>query len=788
MTKNIAKIEKLLKDMTLEELAGQMSHIPTGGFSMTGVSGTVNTEEFIRKGWAGSADGGGNVAARRKMQELAINEGPHGIPMFFAVDVIHGHRTIAPIPLGLSSTWNPDLIKKTAQMAAREARADGINLNWSPMVDICFDGRWGRIAEGSGELRHLANTISEAMVQGYQGDQNDLDSPDHVMATMKHWFGYGLSARDYDTVSADAETLLEIMEPFKAGIKSGAGSLMISFNTISRRPMTASRDMVHGILREDIGFEGVIATDHTATSELINHGVAADTKEAAYLSFKAGATLDLISLAFIQHIPDLVREGEANPDAFRRTEKSGSIYTQGPITRADVEQAVRYNLIAKDRLGLFDNPYIGMEADRVKQVTMTAENKALVRQAAAESSVLLKNEGKALPLKPGAKIGLFGPLAASKVDMQGTWAVSADTANNVSLLEGLQGNAKGGSSVQYAKGCNITDNEILARRLNVFAGEYGKSVEIDQRSPQVMIAEALEVAKNSDTLVLALGETKERSGEASSVQDISISSEQRLLFDALSEYAHQSKKPLVLVTMSGRPLALEHEYNKADAILHAWHGGTEAGNGIADILNGDVNPSGRLSVAFPGHTGQLPIRTEKLPSGRPFHGAGVKLDDIFSKFTVECVVDATSQIPMLPAGFGLSYTSFEYGQPQVSAKKLSGDDDALEVAITIKNTGDRRGKETPQLYIRDLKGSVSRPVRELKHFTQIELDPGQEKTVTFAVTPQDLKFYKANSLRDYSHDWEAGDFEIMVGPNSRDLHKTTIRWNEGPSADPANTL
>lgn len=780
MSKNAKKITNIIESMSLQELAGQLNYVPSDGFDTTGVSERVNLEELIKRGQVGGSAGGTGAGSRRKLQEIAVDESPSGVPLLFGVDVIHGHRTIVPIPLGLASTWNLNMIKKTAQMAAKEARADGINLNWSPMVDLTFDGRWGRIAEGSGELRHLANKISETMVQGYQGDDNKMDNPQRMMATMKHWFAYGLSARDYDTVSADAETLLEIMEPFKAGIKAGAGSLMVSFNTIARMPMTASRMMVHDVLRQDIGYDGIIVTDHTAIQELIAHGVAGDLKEAAYLAFKAGSTLDLVSQAFIRHLPELVTEGEANPDHFNQHRTSGSVYTQGPITRSELEQAVRYNLVAKDRLGLLDNPYIGLEEERAAKVTLTKANRKLARQAAAESCVLLKNEGGALPLKSGQKIGVFGALAASQVDVQGTWAVSSNAANNISMLEGLKKNAPKGTSIHYAKGCNITDNEMLAKRLNVFAGSYGKSVEIDADS-QILLDEALELAKSCDTLMLVLGETKERSGEASTVQDISISQEQQKLFNAMCDYSKKSGKPLVLVTMSGRPLALENEYNKSDAILHTWHGGTEAGNGAADVLYGKVNPSGRLSVAFPGHTGHLPFRTEKLPSGRPYSGPGVQLDSLFSKFTVECVVDTTCPIPLIPAGYGLSYTKFEYGDIKINKLHLNGEDDRLNLSIPLKNTGDKAGMETVQLYLHDLKGSLSRPVRELKAFQQIDLAAGEQREVSFTVTPEDLKFYTAKTLRDYAHDWEGGEFEILIGANARDLKSVKVNWQRNPA-------
>jgi beta-glucosidase len=767
-----AFIRALMAQMTLPQKVGQLNHPSSTGFDTTGVAESVDLEVRIRRGEIGGT-AGGDLASRRALQELAISEGPNSIPLLFGVDVTHGHKTIFPIPLGLSCSWDLELIGRSARIAATEARADGINLNWSPMVDIGFDARWGRIAEGSGEFPYLGARIAEAIVKGYQGADGDLARPDRLMATVKHFAGYGLgqAGRDYNSVEASPGTLHRIMEPFRAGLAAGAGSLMVAFNTINDVPATAHMELLQDILRKDWGFDGLVVTDFTAVMELVNHGIARDLKEATYLAFKTGITTDLVSEGFVRYLPELVAEGR--------------------IAEAEVDTACRRILEAKWKLGLFRNPFIGMEDSRREKVTLTADSRGFARDAAARSCILLKNDNGALPLTTESHIiALIGPLADNRVDMQGTWAVSADPRNNVTILEGMRNAAGKDTVILYAKGSNIVDDLNLAARLNVHNRD-NPSVPPESRSPAAMIAEAMEIAGKADCIVLCLGEAKEHAGESSTREDINIPHDQRPLFDKMAAYARESGKPLILLTLSGRPLALEHEARHADAILHSFHPGCEGANGIADVLFGKANPSGRLSMAFPRHVGQLPYQTEHLPTGRPIAGVGITIegDDqrdesgepIFRKFTTATILENAST-PLYPAGYGLSYTSFVYGPIQVDKTILHGAGDRLQVSVCVRNSGKCAGTETVQLYIRDVLASVSRPVLELKGFEQLHLAPCEERRVTFTVTPEDLKFYRARTLSDYAFEWEPGEFEVMVGPNARDWQKARIEWQAAPLA------
>ena len=768
MSEMDAFIRALMARMTLRQKVGQLNYPSSHGFDTTGVSEAVDVEVRIRRGEIGGT-AGADLATRKALQKLAVSEGPNNIPLLFAVDVNHGHKTIFPIPLGLSCSWDLELIEQTARTAAIEARADGINLNWSPMVDIGYDARWGRIAEGSGELPYLCSRIAETMVRGYQGEDGDVARPDRVMATLKHFAGYGLSqaGRDYNSVDASAAALHRIMEPFKAGIKAGAGSLMVAFNTINDVPATAHMELLKDLLREDWGFDGLVVTDFTAVMELVNHGIAENLREATYLAFKTGITTDLVSEGFVRHLPELVEEGR--------------------VQEREVDVACRRMLEAKWKLGLFNDPFIGMDEHLQGTVTLTPANRALARTAAARSCVLLKNENHTLPLENDKlTIALVGPLADSRVDMQGTWAVSANPENNVTILEGLRQNAGPNTVVIHAKGSNIVNNPNVAARLNVH-NRANPSVPSDNRDPAEMISEALAVARQADRIVLCLGEAKEHAGKSSTREDITLPHDQRPLFDAVAAYAKESRKPLILLAISGRPLALQHEARLADAILLSFHPGCEGGNAIADILFGDENPSGRLTMAFPRHVGHLPYVTEHLPTGRPISGVGVTVDGdnerdeqgqpVFRKFTTGTILENAST-PLFPAGFGLSYTTFEYGPVQLNKTELQGDGDLLEVTVSVKNTGQRKGVETPQIYLRDIVASVSRPVLELKGFVNIELHPNEYKVVTFGINTDSLKFYKARTLSDYSYDWESGDFEILVGPNSGNLQSKTINWQK----------
>ncbi|MCD8525976.1 MAG: glycoside hydrolase family 3 C-terminal domain-containing protein [Alphaproteobacteria bacterium] len=610
------------------------------------------------------------------------------------------------------------------------------------------------------------------MVRGYQGPDNDMARPDRVMATVKHFAGYGLSARDYGSVEVSPSSLHSIMVPFKAAVDAGVGSLMVSFNTINNIPATVHQELLHDVLRKDWRFDGLAVTDFTAILEVVNHAVVEDLKEASYLSFKTGITTDMVSEGFMRYLPELVAEGK--------------------VSEEEIDTACRRVLEAKYKLGLFADPFMGMNEALRKSVTLTPEHRALAREAVAKSCVLLENKNSALPLKKDGKtIALIGPLADSKINMQGTWSVAAEPETSITLLEGMQNALGKGSRVLHAKGANIVNDPNVAARLNVF-NPHDKPASIDERSPEKMIKEALKIAKKSDTIVLCLGEAKEHAGEAATRQDITIPQDQRPLFDTMAKYAKKSGKKLILVTMSGRPLALTHEAQHADAILQAWHPGTEAGNGIADILFGDANPSARLSVAFPRHVGQLPLKTEQLPTGRPAGNAPAQADGdqevnekgnrIFQKFTTSCIIEGP-HTPLYPAGYGLSYTDFSYSAPQVNKTQLAGEGDVLEISFTLKNTGARAGEETPQLYIRDLVASISRPVLELKGFQKVKLEPGEERSVTFRITPDDLKFYNARTISDYTYDWEGGAFDIMVGPNSRDLQTLRVNWAKQPAPE-----
>lgn len=765
-------IDALMGAMTLQEKVGQLNYPPSEGFDTTGVAGTVDLPERIRRGEIGGT-AGANLEDRRTLQRLAVSEGPSKIPLLFGVDVIHGHKTVVPVPLGLACSWDLDLIERTGRMAATEARAEGINVTWSPMVDIGYDARWGRVAEGSGELVHLGAEIARTMVQAYQGTDNDLARPDRVMATLKHFAGYGLSmaGRDYNSVEASPATLHRIMAPFKAGIEAGAGALMVAFNTVNDIPATAHKELLQDLLREDWGFDGLVVTDFTAVMELINHGIASDLEEATYLAFAAGITTDLVSEGFVRHLPDLV--------------------TQGRVSMEEVDTACRRVLSAKWALGLFEDPFLGMDEGRYERVALSAQNRALAREAAASSCVLLKNEGQALPLqRDGGAIALIGPLAENRVDMQGTWAVAADPMLNVTLLEGFRESAGAQLDIHFAKGCNIVDDPNLAARLNVHNRD-NPSVVIDPRGKEAMIEEALQVARSASVVVVCLGEAKEHAGESSTREDITIPMAQRPLFDALADYTLSAGKKLILVVIAGRPLALAHEAERADAILFSFHPGIEGGHAIADVLFGDVDPSGRLAMAFPRHGGQLPLQSEHLPTGRPIGGAGITVegDDeridgepVFRKFTTATILEGSSE-PLFPVGFGLGYTIFDYGDPMAEKNELFGEKDVLEVMVIITNTGTRAGVTTAQLYVRDPVATVSRPVLELKGFVRLAIEPGGSASAVFSLRSEDLTFIKARTISQYEEDWEEGAFEIMTGPHVGTLKSLSVQWHKGSQPD-----
>lgn len=748
-------IDDLLDRMSLAEKVGQLNHPNAHGAGSTGAGAAVaGIEDRIRAGGVGCLGAGGERATLREWQRIAVEESPHGIPLLLTMDVIHGHRTIFPLPLGLACAWDPALVRRTARLAAAEAAASGVQLAWAPMLDVSRDARWGRAAESPGEDPLLGADYARAMVAGMQGD--DLAAPDTVLACAKHFAGYGLAeaGRDYNAVDASPYRLHNVvLPPFKAAVTAGVSAVMVGFHDLAGIPCTAHAELLDGLLRRRWGFDGLLVTDYTAIMELVHHGVAADLKDAARLAFLAGVDIDLISEAYVRHLPALV--------------------TEGAVAEAAVDAACRRVLRAKQRLGLFDDPYRGLEGAPVQP---TAASRQLAREAAAAACVLLKNDGT-LPLRrTGLTIALVGPLADSRANMQGTWAVAARPADSVTVLEGVRAVAPG-ARILHAKGANIVDDPDLAARLNVF----GETFAIDPRPPATLIDEAVAIAGEADVIVACVGEAKEHSGEAATRTELDLPGSQRRLLAAL----HATGRPLVLVTMSGRPLALEWEDRHANAILHAWFAGTEAGNAIADLLFGAAGPSGRLAMSFPRNAGQCPIHYAEAPTGRPIDRVGVDVagdtevdrhgTHVFRKFTTACRLEGP-HTPLYPFGHGLGYGRFEFSAPRLDKTELTGEADRLQVRVTVANTGTRPDTATVQLYISDPVASRSRPVRELKGYERVALAPGEAREVTFTVTVEHLKFCRADRLAEPEWIWEPGAFVIAVGPSSDELATATVEW------------
>ena len=750
-------IDAMLRRMTLAEKVGQLSLLnPSGGDTTGAGSMAADIERRIRRGEVGFLPAGAGIEQLTQWQKIAVEQSANRIPLIFTLDVIHGHRTIFPLPIALACSWDMDLVRRTAQVAATEAAAAGITLAWAPMLDISRDARWGRCAESPGEDPVLGAAFAEAMIEGYQ--QGDLSRPNTVMACAKHFAGYGFAegGRDYNAVDASPYRMHNVMlPPFKAAVEDGVGAIMVGFHDLAGIPCTANRELLRDLLRGQWGFDGLIVSDYTAIPELVNHGVAADTKEAALLAFSAGVDIDLVSECFFRHLPELVAEGR--------------------ISERDIDAACRRVLEAKQRLGLFDDAYRRLDEARQQKITLTDDNRRLAREAAAKSCVLLKNNG-VLPLKRAASIAVVGPLADSRSNMQGTWAVSARPEDSITLLEGLQA-AAGEANILYAKGTNIVDDPNRAARLNVF----DMIAPIDSRPPEELIAQAAAVARQADVVVACVGEAKEHSGESATRTELCLPGSQPRLLRALKE----TGKPLVLVTMSGRPLTLEWEDQNADAILHVWFGGSETGNAVADLLFGDVNPSGKLAMSFPRSAGQCPICYAEPPTGRPIDKIGVDVtgDDerdaqgapVFRQFTTACRLEGP-HTPLYPFGHGQSYTSLDYGAFSLDKTTLCGEHDTLNASVTVRNTGAYAAEEIVQVYVSDPVASRSRPVRELKRFQKIVLNPGEEKRVSFKITVAEVRFFRAERLAAPNHVFETGRFIIQIGPCSQTLQAASIEW------------
>ncbi|HAP50844.1 MAG TPA: beta-glucosidase BglX, partial [Porphyromonadaceae bacterium] len=639
--------------------------------------------------------------------------------------------TVFPIPFALSMSWDMDAIRNSARIAAVEATADGIAWTFSPMVDICREPRWGRMSEGSGEDPYLGSCIAQAMVQGYQG--TDLAAANTMMACVKHFALYGApeAGRDYNTVDMSHVRMFnEYFPPYKAAADAGAGSFMTSFNVVDYIPATGNRWLMTEVLRDMWGFDGFVVTDYTAISEMINHGMG-DLQQVSALALNAGTDMDMVADGFVGTLEKSLAEGK--------------------VTMEAIDTACRRILEAKYKLGLFDDPYRYLDERRAKKELYTAENRAQARRLATETFVLLENSEGVLPLKKQGTIALVGPLANTRANMPGTWSVAATADRYSTLLEAMQRAVGKDATVLYAKGCNVCYDEELEKNSTLFGREMR-----DPRTPEQLRAEALRIAAHADVIVAAMGEPSEMSGESSSRSNIAILDAQRDLLEALKA----TGKPVVLLNFSGRTTDMTWEKQNFSTILNVWFGGSEAADAICDVVFGDVAPSGHLSASMPKNVGQVPIYYNHLNTGRP-------CPKWFTKFTSN-YLDVDNE-PLYPFGYGLSYTTFSYGQPMLSATSMTRDG-SLRASVTVTNTGSREGAEVVQLYIRDLVGSVARPVKELKDFSRITLKPGESKVVEFVITPEKLKFYNSQ----LKFDCEPGEFDVMIGPNSRDVQ--TLRF------------
>ena len=718
-------VSDLMAKMTVQEKIGQLNLITPGGGIPTGSVVSTGVEEKIKTGKVGGIFGVYGPEKTRQAQQLAVEESRLGIPMIFGSDVIHGYKTTFPLPLGLASTWDMELIEKTAQIAAKEATADGIFWNFSPMVDVSRDPRWGRISEGAGEDPYLGSEIAKAMVHGYQ--QNDLTATTTMMATVKHFALYGAAeaGRDYNSVDMSHLRMFnEYFPPYKAAIDAGVGCVMSSFNDVDGVPASGNKWLLTTVLRDMWEFDGFVVSDYTSVNEMIAHGLG-NLQEVSALSLKAGLDMDMVGEGFLTTLEKSLEEGK--------------------VTEQDINKACRRILEAKYKLGLFEDPYRYFNNARPENDILTSKHRQVARQAAARSMVLLKNENQLLPLKKSGTVALVGPLVDSRSNMLGTWAPTGDFNFAVTVLEGFQNVVGDDVNIIHAKGANISDDPEFAEKINVF----GPKIFIDERSPETMLREAVSVSRKADVIVAVVGEATEMTGESSSRTDITLPPSQKKLLKELAK----AGKPLVVVNMSGRPMEIGEEVELADAFVQMWHAGVEGGNALPDVLYGDYNPSGKLTATFPVNVGQVPIYYSVRNTGRPQDG------DTFQKFKSN-YLDAPNS-PLFPFGYGLSYTSFEFKNLSIDKATITNNEE-LKVSVEVSNTGDFDGEEVVQLYIRDMVASITPPLRLLKGFEKVFIPKGETKTVEFTITNDDLAFYHA----DLSFYAEPGEFEIYVGGDS----------------------
>lgn len=702
------RVDSVMKLMTLEEKVGQMCLL-TSNWDVTGPTMRENYAEYIRTGQVGNIFNAHTTKYTRELQRIAVEETNRHIPLLFGYDVIHGHKTIFPISLGESCSWDTAAIYKATRVSAIEAAASGIHWTYAPMVDIVRDPRWGRVSESAGEDPYLGSVLAAVRVKAFQGD--DLASKYSVLACVKHFAAYGASqaGRDYHTVDISDRELRDIyLPPFKAAIDAGAGSIMTSFNELDGVPATASDYLFKTILRDEWGFQGFAVTDYTAVNELVPHGVAADRKEAALLAINAGIDMDMESMAFGEYLVELVKEGK--------------------VKESQIDTAVRRILAMKVRLGLFDDPYRYCDPEAEKKMIYAPENLEASRDMARKSFVLLKNEKQTLPLERNTRIAVIGELAASQRDLIGSWQAAGDASRCTTVLDAIRQQAGPNARITYAEGAKVSG---------------------DDRSG---FAAAMNIARQADAIVYVMGERWDQTGEAASRSNIDVPGVQTELLQQLAALP----VPVTVVLMNGRPLTLTRENEAANAILECWYPGTEGGKAVADVLFGDYNPSGKLTMTFPRNVGQIPIYYNMKNTGRPIQGD--------EKYTSRYLDVPNS--PLFPFGFGLSYTNFQYSQPIVSATMMT-DSAPLIVSVTVSNTGGYDGAEVVQLYVQDLVGSVTRPVKELKGFRKIFLKKGESKEVKFTLTRDDLAFTR----KDNTWGTEAGNYKVFVGTNSEDVQE-----------------
>ena len=736
---NVAKmnsfVNDLMKKMTVDEKIGQLNLLTPGGGIATGSVVNPDVETKIRSGRVGGLFGVIGVEKIRKAQELAVNGSRLKIPLIFGSDIIHGYKTTFPIPLGLSCSWDMNMIERTARVAAVEATADGLCWTFSPMVDIARDPRWGRVAEGAGEDPYLGSQIARAMVKGYQG--NSLSADNTLMACVKHFALYGAAegGRDYNTVDMSRIKMYEYyLPPYKAAVDAGVGSVMTSFNEIDGIPATGNKWLLTELLRNQWGFKGFVVTDYTSINEMIDHG-SGDLQAVSAMALKAGTDMDMVGEGFLTTLKKSLQEGK--------------------VTQKQIDDACRRILEAKYKLGLFDDPYRYCKPGRAEKEVLSADKRLASREFATKSTVLLKNDNQTLPLKRSGTIALVGPLANNKSNMLGTWAVSGDNTLSVPVLEGMKSVGGNGVNIIYAKGANITDDTVLAKRANVF----GERVDIGPGTPEQMLNEAVAAANQSDVIVAVVGEASEMSGEAASRSDISLPESQRKLLEAL----RSTGKPLVVVMMSGRPLTLERENELATSLLQVWHLGHEAGNAVADVLFGAYNPSGKLTMSFPRNVGQIPVYYNHKKTGRP-QPVGKETQKFRSNY-----LDVSNQ-PLFEFGYGLSYTNFSYSDVSLSSKEMKGNG-KITATVTVTNSGNYDGEEVVQLYILDPVAAITQPVKKLKGFQKIFLKKGESKDVQFTIGMDELKFVNSELK------WvvEPGEFRVQIGTSSDNVKEAAFQ-------------